>query len=223
MNRLFKNFKNWFRGQTDKAAEALDDPTRDGKFAIEDAKRQESDFRKDCCNLIAATNEMERDLDDAKAEEQKWDRIAKSAAAKVKSGDESAKEDLNSAAKEVKKFRNRINELTVQITKNETIEQQLKQQIENVQNKIDKAEQNYTTLAARQKAATIRKEIASAAARIESARGGLAELDKLEDAVNKTESMADAYEEMACTSNKTNLEEKYSSVESEDLVNEYLK
>lgn len=225
MASLWKAIMNTWRKKRDDAAKALGDPVRDGKFAIEDAKKQESQFRSEVANLIAATKELERDQASATTQEQKWDRIARAAAAKFKGGDESAKLDVEAAAKEVERFRTRAAELTTQITKNRQVEQNLRTQMENVRTKISRAEQNHATLAARCKAAEIRKGLASAAAKIEEAGGGLGALDDLETAVNRTESEAEAFEELAVTSSST-LSDKYATAASgatSSLVDDYLK
>ena len=90
---------------------------------------------------------------------------------------------------------------------------------------ISLAEQNLQTLSARQKAADIRTKLASATAGIDNASGGLAALDDLERAVNKSEAQAEATEELSASGGEA-LESKYAvaaSSTTSDLVNEYLK
>lgn len=223
MASLFNSIKNYFRQARDDAAESLADPVRDGKFAIEDATKQERQFRTEVANLIASIKEQAKDLVAVQGQEQKFDRIAKIAAANFKAGDKSAESDVRDAASKVQQARSRIAELQKQIEQSRAIEANLRTQLDNVRNKIARAEQNHATLSARHKSAQIRRSLSAAAAKISQGGGGLSALDDLEKAVNKEEAHAEAYEEMAVAS-ASSLEDKYAGATAGgSLADEYLR
>lgn len=205
MASLVNSIKNWFRGKQDQVAEKLKDDVRDGKFAIEDSKKQVNNFRTQVASLIASNNDLVKKLADAKENSKKFQKIAKAAA---EQGNEA---DVRSAIEKKKTSDSQVAVFDKEIKNNEAIIARLKKQLAVVDSKIASSEVNFTTLKARKGAANIRKQLSQAS--LDMGDGPIAALDDLEKAVNQEESEAEAFEELAGDS--TSLEDKYSISNSE--------
>jgi phage shock protein A len=218
MASLFKAIGNMFREKRDQAANALADPIRDGKFAIEDSKKQIREYTTQVAKLKAETIKMKADHKDALSEKKKYENIAK------KAGEAGNESDVRTAVEQIQKWTNRANELKGQIAKNETVETNLRKQLDAARTKVSRAEQNHQTLAARKKGAEIRKSLAQASAEFAEGQGGLAALDDLEDAVRQEEAEAEAFEDMSAASVETDLSEKYGSgnADADDMVAKFM-
>jgi phage shock protein A len=200
---------NWFRAKNQEAAEALSDPVRDGKLAITDSESQISEFTSKIAGLIAETKNMERQLADAKSESAKYQNVA---AAALRAGNEA---DARSAIALKQKAEQQTATFQAQLTANNTLVSKLRDQLNTARLKVATARSNITQLQARSSAAKIRTDLAKASTEFNSKQGGLAALDNLETSVNKQESEAEAYEELAGSSSAPGQEliEKYSSGE----------
>lgn len=220
MASLFKAIGNMFREKRDQAAKVLADPVRDGKFAIEDSKKQIREFTTQVAHLRAETIKQKANLKDALAEKKKFESIAK------KAGEANNTDDVRTAVEAIQKWTTRAGELKSQVDKNEQIETNLRKQLDATRTKISRAEQNHQTLAARKKGAEVRKSLAMASSKFADGQGGLAALDDLEDAVRDEEAEAQAFEEMAAPVDEAaDLTEKYGSggVDTDDMMAKYLK
>lgn len=215
---LFKAIGNMFREKRDQAAKALEDPIRDGKFAIEDSKTAIRKFTTDVAHLRAATIKLEQEHKDALSEKKKYEGIAGAA------GKAGNKDDVETAVGKITQWTTRAAELKRQIDNNKKTQQNLQSQLEKSRTKVNRAEQNHQTLAARKKGADIRKSLAMASSKFAEGQGGLAALDNLEDAVRDTEAEAQAFEEMAAPADE-GLEDKYAAGASgeEDMVAKFMK
>lgn len=219
MAKFWTMVSNMFREKRDAAAQSLADPIRDGKFAIEDSKKQIREYTSQVARLRAETIMQKQEMADALAEQKKYEAIAK------KAGDAGHEEDVVSAVNQIQKWTARVTELKTQIAKSEKVETNLRQQLDIARTKVARAEQNHQTLAARQKGAEIRKSLAMASQQFADGQSGLAALDDLEKAVKQEEAEAEAMEEVAAPAVETDLSAKYgsSSVDTEDMVAKYLK
>lgn len=220
MASLFKAIGNVFREKRDQAAKKLADPVRDGKFAIEDSKKQIRDHTTTVAQLRAETIKSKRKLTDAQSEKKKYDRFAK------KAGEAGNQDDLRAAVEKLQEWTTRCTELSSQIEKNEGVETNLRKQLDAARTKVARAEQNHTTLAARKKGAALRTSLAKASQTFADGQVGLGALDELEDAVLQEEAEAEAFEEMAAPGVDKGLEEKYGSggsVSTEDMMAKYMK
>ena len=217
MASLFGAFKNMFREKRDQAAKALADPVRDGKFAIEDSKKQIREYTTQVAKLRAATIKMEQDHRDALAEKKKYTRIA------TQAGDAGNKDDVQTAVGKITEWGNRASELKKQIDANATTQKNLQAQLERARTKVNRAEQNHQTLAARKKGAEIRKSLAAASQLFAEGQGGLAALDDLDEAVRNDEAEAQAMEEMSAPADE-GLDEKYGSGsgDEDDMVAKFM-
>lgn len=200
---LFSSLRNFFRGQADKAATALEDVERDSKFAIEDSEKQAAEFQSKIAKIMAQNKIAIRKRSDAQDEVEKLQRMAERAG---ESGDAEATREL--VEKKTAAQRN-YDTLNSQVTQNETLIKRLRDQLEGVRTKIANAQSNRGRLVAQLEGAKIRKEMASASSQF----GGsspLAALDKLESAVEAAEADAEVTEELVGAEDaSTALEEKY--------------
>ncbi len=199
MGKLFKSIGNYFRGKRDDAAEAIADPIRDGKFAIEDATTEANNFERQIATLMAQRKGFERDRDTAKVDAKKWGSIAVKAA---EAGNESdAKEALETQINAERKQ----NGLADEVKKCKTTEKNLRAQLDQVRSKIAKAGSSHALHAARLEGAKVRKAMQNKAGSLGSA---LSELDDLERKADKAEDEASAMEELGADANE-DLADKY--------------
>lgn len=217
MPSLFKSIGNMFRQKRDDAANALADPVRDGKFAIEDAKKQIREYTTQVAKLRAETIKQKQNLKDATDEKKKFTNIAK------KAGEAGNKDDVQTAVGKIQEWTTREKELKEQIARNEKVENNLRSQLDAARTKVSRAEQNHQTLAARSKGAEIRKSLAMASQQFAEGQGGLSALDDLEDSVRNEEAEAEAFEEMA-PADDGDLADKYGSgsADEEDMVAKFM-
>lgn len=206
---LFKSLSNFFRGQADKAAEALEDVERDSKFAIEDSKKQVAEIQSKIARIMAQNKLSIRDRDQAQEEVEKLQGMAEKAAAKK---NEQHVRDL--VTKKATAQRN-LDTLNAQIMKNEEVITKLRAQLQANRTKIANAESNRGRLVATLEGAKIRKEMTSAASGLETS-SPLAALDRLERKVQEAEADADVAEELVGAEDaSTELEELYGDTASD--------
>jgi phage shock protein A len=200
---LLKSIARWFRGQRDQAAEALADPIRDGKFAIEDSEVRVREFQSKVARFMAVNKQLAREIDMHRGEVEKWSTIARKAA---QAGNEA---DVAQAVEAKQRAEQVLGEKQKQFQHNEVIVENLRKQMQRALTKVAKAKSNYAQLVARHEGAQVRKELARAAADFGS-EGPLAELDDLQKAVDTEETEAEAYEEIAgAMPAASSLEDKY--------------
>lgn len=197
---------NWFRTKNMEAAQAMSDPVGEGKLAIADSQKQIADFTSKIATLIAQTKLFERQLSDSRGDVTKYQNVA---AAALRAGNEN---DAREALTLKQKAEQQANTIQTQLTSNNTLVTKLRDQLNTARLKVANAQSNITQLQARASAAKIRTDLARASTQFSSSQGGLAALDNLENAVNKQESEAEAYEELAIEAGPAgqNLVEKYS-------------
>ncbi len=208
MPSLFKAMGNWFREKKDEAAESIADPVRDGKYAIEDSKERIAKFTADIARLVAETKRLERQRDEARQEVEKFDAIARRAAAQANEGDVRQAVTLKAQATA------RLGDLESEVDKNIKLTDALRGQLDEARNEIANAESNITRLAARKEGAKIRSELAKSSTEFNAGDSPLASLKNLEKAVDKDETEAEAWEDIAkgqAASKGENLEKKYSA------------
>ena len=219
MASLFKAIGNMFREKRDSAAQALADPVRDGKFAIEDAKTQIREYTTQVAKLRAETIKQKANLKDATEGKKKYTNIA------TKAGEAGNKADVETAIGQIQKWTAREKELKEQIARNEKVETNLRAQLDAARTKVSRAEQNHQTLAARKKGAEIRMSLAKASSQFAEGQGGLSALDDLDEAVRNEEAEAEAFEEMSAPAVETDLTGKYGSggVDADELMAKFMK
>ncbi len=208
MPGLLKAIGNWFREKSDEAADAIGDPVRDGKFAIQDSKAKIAGFTADIARLVAETKRLEKQKNEAQQEVDKFDKIARMAAGQGNEADVRQALTLKSEAV------TRLQYLQSELDKNTQLTDALRRQLDDARAQVAKAEANITRLAARREGAKIRSELARSATEFNSGGSPLASLNDLEKAVEKEESQAEAWEEIAKTqaaSTGASLEKKYAS------------
>lgn len=208
MPSLFKAIGNFFRAKKNDLAQSIADPVRDGKIAIEDSQKQIQKFTEQIARLMAETKRLEKDHAAAIKEEDKYLSIARKAA---EAGNEA---DARQALEMKKRAEERKNSFSSELEKNQTLCNQLRQQLNRARAKVADAKNNLTRLEARSNAAKLRKDFAKAASEFNDNKSGLAALDDLEKSVNADESEAEAIEELVGSEYANSgdaLEEKYGS------------
>ena len=188
---LFQAIRNWFRSKNREVAEALSDPVREGKLAISDSEKQIEEFTSKIATLIAETKRMERQVAESASEVGKYQAVA---AAALGAGNE---KDARDAIALKQKAEQQWQTLQKQVAANQELVGKLREQLNNARLKVAKARSNITQLQARASAAKIRTDLAKASSEFSSSRGGLGALDNLEKSVNKQETEAEAFEELA--------------------------
>ncbi len=219
---FWKAIRNSFRERKENAAKAMSDPVRDEKFDIADKKKQISEFTSSLALLCAETKKIEQDIAEASGQKTKFDKYAKSAAAKVKAGD-TAKDWtalLNQAAGQVSRFGGIVETKREQLDRQKTTEAALRKQLDSARNQIAMREQNLASNAARLKSASITKQLHSAAAGLMDDSGGP---DPLDEQVRQAEAESAAVTDLASTPD-SELEAAFADTEatSSALADEYL-
>lgn len=202
MGKLFSGLKNLLRQKRDEAAEAIADPVRDGKFAIEDSKAELAKLRTSIAQFSGTIKQQERKEKEAKDEIKKWGNLATKAAA---TGN---KEDVVSCVTNKQQADVQLKTIQSELKMNRASLDKIKTRFQQYQNKVAKAESNHAQLTTRQQSADIRKAFAGASDGFES-KSAFAQLDTLEESVVESECEAEALEEMEPTDNLENMEQKY--------------
>ena len=205
MPGLFKTLSNLIRGSADDLSKKLADPERDAKIAIADSKKQIGGFTAKIASLLAETKKLERQCNDARADQDKYLGIAKKAMA---AGNEA---DARGALEHKVRAQQRCETLEIEADKNKKLTGHLRDELAKARAKIGNAEGNLRRLAARSEGAKIRTELAKASSAFNSGDNPLAALDDLQNAVDASEAEAEAWEELSAedTGSVQALEEKY--------------
>jgi phage shock protein A len=206
---LMKSLRNFLRGEADKISKKLEDPVRDGNFAIEDAKGDIRKFEANIKDAITHRNRLKAQHAEAAGEAKKYGKLAEAAASR----DEPNMDDVTTllgkktaAAQQASMFGKELQNIDASID-------QMKAQLNKARTKVSKAEANKGILDARMHAADVRKKM-SAAYQSMNEGEGLAALDKLEEQVQTAEAEASAHEELS-GDDVDDLEAKYGSDTSE--------
>tara|TARA_Y100000034_G_scaffold92727_1_gene112101 strand:- start:786 stop:1451 length:666 start_codon:yes stop_codon:yes gene_type:complete len=202
MASLTKSIANWVRGKRDDAAASMKDDVRDGKFSIEDSEKQITQYRAALAKYMQQNILSEGQAKSAKAESDKYQRLAKQAA---EAGNE---EDARSALTTKVQADARYKALMTQIKANKDIIANQRKTIANGEAKIAQAKSNHAMLSARKEGAKARKALAAAQTPFDSDNNPLAALDDLQKSVDADEAEAQAMEELAGVG-ELSLEEKY--------------
>lgn len=205
MAGLFKTLRNVIRGKADELSSKLADPERDAKIAIKDSKKQIADFTSKIAALVAETKKIERQRNDTEADVEKFLGIAKKA---MHAGNE---EDAREALTHKNATQKRLETLQGEVARNKKLVEHLRNELSKARAKVASAEGNLCRLAARNEGAKIRTELAKASSAFNSGESPLAALDDLQNAVDTSESEAEAWEELSAdeASPAKSLEEKY--------------
>lgn len=206
--KLIPALINLFRGADAAAANAISDPVRDGKLAIQDAQKDVDQFLGQIHELMTTTAVMEGQLRDARAEAEKYDMIARRAAA---AGN---RDDVTQAVAAKQRAVKTYETLAQNVEANRTLERKLRQQVADARQKIAEAEMNRARLAANVSGNKLRGNLAKASVEFSGKSKGLAALGQLEEASRREEAKADAWEALAADTPEAktkSLEDKYGS------------
>ena len=202
MAGFWKSLKNMARANKDKAAEAMADPIRDGKYAIEDSKKKLGEIQSNIAKYSASIKKNQRQLDTELADVKKWGKLSEQAA---KAGNE---DHLRKCITEKTQAQGRADNLKKMIKTDSNYLDQMKSQWQKNNAKVGAAESNHAQLAVRKQMAEARKEFAKGAQGLNS-DNCFAELDKLSDSVEADECEAEALEEMAPSDDLADMEAAY--------------
>ena len=202
MGKLWKAISNTWREKKEQAAKKLEDPVRDGKFAIEDSKQKLVEINKSIAKYSSQIKQNQKKLKAEKEEIAKWGKLAAKAATAQN------EEDVRKCVSEKTQAQERADNLKKQIASDEAYLAKMKTDWQKKNNKVSNAESKHTQLAVRKQMAAARKELMQGAAGLNS-DSCFAALDKLEQDVEADECEAEAYEEMAPTDDLEDMTEKY--------------
>ena len=191
MGKFWKTFSNFLREKKDQSAQALSDPVRDGRYAVEDSEKRITQFESKMATLMAETKRLEPQKADADADVQKY--LAAAEKAVEAGGDEDARKLLEAKAQ----AQARSASLQTDIDGNRQLVAQLRDELGEARARVARAKSNLTQLAARHEAATVRKELAKAASDFGTGESPLTALDDLQRSVDAEETEAEALEELA--------------------------
>jgi len=197
---LFRILRNIWREKTDQATKALEDPIREGRYNIEDAKTEILTLRRQLFGLVKTNNNTKKQHKEHLTKVDTWAKLAEKAA---KLGN---RDDAETALSHMNNAKQSAGSLESQIKSNEATISSIKRDIAKAENQVARAESNHAQLSARMVAADTRKAIAESRDKFNSS-SALSALNELEDAVQDAESGADAMEELAPDS--STLEDKY--------------
>jgi phage shock protein A len=220
MAKVFKALGNWLRAKDEDAAKAIGDPVRDGKFAIEDSKKQIADFTQKIAKLVASNKRMERERTDAEAEARKFQTFAERAAA------DGAADDVRTALEQRAQAEQRLTTLDSEIENTSQLIAQLRGQLNSSRARVASAESNLVRMSARMEGAKVRQELAKASSSFSTGDSPLAALDNLEREVETLETEAEAWEELStdpAADAQKSLEDKYGAAGSSDVDDEVAK
>ena len=187
---LFTKVKNIFREAADNAEKSLADTQRDGRYAIEDSKKEVQKLTTNIAELRAQTIQMERDL---KVAEGKVVTMTNMATKAAQAGDAA---NAKLALQEKNTYQGTVNTLAKQIDQNNALYQNLLNQREQFTASIEQAKSNLANLTVREQSAKLRKNIANQSMGL-AATDALSELKRLEEQVSQAEAEAEATEEIA--------------------------
>ena len=204
MGKFWKMFSNTVRDKKDKAAEAMADPIRDGKFAIEDSKTKLVEIQGNMAKYSASIKKNQRQLDTELSDVKKWTKLATDAA---EAGNE---ENVRKCITEKAQAQSRADNLKKIIKQDEVYLAKMKSEWQKNNNKVSQAESNHSQLTVRKQMAEARKEFAKGAQGLNS-DNCFAELEKLQDSVEADECEAEALEGMVPTDTLADMEAEYGS------------
>jgi phage shock protein A len=202
MGKFWKAIKNTVRQHKDDAAEKLADPVRDGKYAIEDAKKKLAEINSTMAKYSASIKKNERKLDTELADIKKYGNLAKKAAA---AGNE---ENVLKCITEKTQAQARADNLKKQIKTDLVYKNKMKNDWQKKNNEVSQAESNHAQLAVRKQMAEARKEFAKGTQGLDS-DSCFAEMNKLNEVVESDECEAEALEEMAPSDTLADMEAEY--------------
>lgn len=203
-----------------KAAEKVSNPVIEGEIDLEDAKRQASEFAREVRDLVAAQNGLQREKSSADEKYSNLASAAKKIKEQLAIVDATAEpekaeklqNDLNQAAQFAISEKRKADGLANTINRNDAQIKRLKQKINEITAKISDSENKFTELKARNTIAHIEQDIADAESGLSDGNSPLAKLDKFEKAVQEAEDKAAASQEMndaSASGTAKNLLEEY--------------
>jgi phage shock protein A len=206
MSKFLKSIGSWIRGKDNELSKKMSDPVREGKFAIEDSKKQIKEFTLKISQLIAANKRVQKEITSATADGVKYQGFAEKAAG---SGNEA---DCREAVRLKTEALQQVEFLTGENQKNQQIIDTLRANLNSARAKVSSAERNMISLSARKEGAKVRKELSMASSKFNINDGPLSKLNDLEKAVIEEETEAEAWDELSAeTDTGSSLEEKYGS------------
>ncbi len=190
MEKLFRKIFNRGRNVIDNATAKLSDPAIDGKYAIADAQDEIKEFTGKIQKVSATIYSNEKKLSELKASREKFVKIQGLAESKQNTT------DAESAAAEIKRLDKQIKEKESLVKTDRDLYTSLMKQKNEYEDKIIRAEENLTTLAARNESAKLRKDLANATLGLNNSFA-ISELDSLTSEVEQMEAEAAAAVQMA--------------------------
>lgn len=203
------------RGKANAAMDAIEDANFETtvRQTVKDMKDELRKLVTASADAVANTARLERQHGKFLAQADEWKGRAKTA---LKAG----KEDLaRSALMKKKELEKQASDLDPAVTSARTVSDKLKSRIDEMKSRIDEAERNVSTLVARKNAATAQKKVAQALSDVGTSDDAFATLNRFEQAVEKEEAAAIAFDQLAAgTSADADLEEQFAALEMDGLA-----
>lgn len=185
LTKFIRKIFNRGRNIIDNASANLSDPAIDGKYAIIDAQEEIKDFTSEIQNVSATIFSNEKKLIDLKASREKFIKIRDIAESKQNTT------DVESAVAEIKRIDKKIKERESLIKTDRDLYSSLMKQKNEYEDKITGAEDNLTILAARNKSAKLKKDLANASLGLSNSFA-ISEVEQISSEVEQLEAEAEA-------------------------------
>ncbi len=211
---IFGRITDIFKANVNDALDNAEDPEKMLKQMVIEMEESVNKTTLAVANAIANEKSLDRKLAKARAESNDWQQKAAQALG-------AGREDLARAALQKKQVSDRnIMDLEPIYATAKATSDKMRQQLDALKNKLDEARSRQSTLIARSQAAKAQKQIAQSFAGVGS--DAFSKFDKFEGKIEKLESQAEAFEQLA--GQNTKLEDEFkllsanSSVDSDLLA-----
>lgn len=197
------------RGKANAAMDVIEDANFETtlKQTIADMKGELRKLVNSSADAIANSTRLERQQAKVLADSEEWKGRAKLALS-------NGNEDLaRKALAKKKEYDSEASKLQPTVTNAQKITETLKARIAQLKERIEEAERNASTLVARRNAAAAQKKVAMALADVGNADDAFATLARFEQAVEKEEAAAVAFDTLADSTDTMSLEKEFAALE----------
>ncbi len=205
---MFSRMSDIFKANVNDTLDKAEDPEKMLKQMVLEMEESVNRATLAVANAIANEKTLERKLNNAKAQSTDWQQKAVQAL-------QANREDLAKAALEKKAVSDRnIADLEPTYASAKSTSEKLRDQLEQLKHKLDEARSRQSTLIARSEAAKAQKQIAQSFSGVGS--DAFAKFDKFEGKIEKLESEASAFEQLA--GQDTSLEQEFKQLGTSSTV-----
>lgn len=209
---IFNRISDIFKANINDALDKAEDPEKMLKQMVIEMEESVNKTTLAVANAIANEKSLERKLEKARRESTDWEQKAMQAL-------NASREDLAKGALEKKNISLRnVTDLEPIYLQAKTTSDKLRDQLNRLKAKLDEARSRQSTLIARSQAAKAQKQIAQSFSGVGS--DAFSKFDKYEQKIEKLESEAEAFEQLA--GENVGLEEEFKKLETKSTVDDDL-